>query len=172
MSAPALAKAADRGIPTRVVRKRSFVDQQAFEAAIGDALDEYRVDLVVLAGFMRLLSPYFVRRFQGRILNIHPSLLPAFPGLEAQAQAWQYGTKVSGLTIHFVDEGLDSGPVIFQYPVPVEEGDTPEDLAARILRYEHKFYPLVIDLVVAGDFRMEGRRVMLLREVKEGFGCA
>jgi len=167
--APALDKARDLGLPTRVVKKKAFPDREAFERAIGDVLDEFQIDLVVLAGFMRLLSPYFVRRFQGRILNIHPSLLPAFPGLDAQNQAWEYGARISGLTVHFVDDGLDSGPVIFQYPVPVYSGDSAGDLAARILEFEHRFYPLVIDLVASGDYHIEGRRVILHREIQGGF---
>ena len=167
--APALARARELGIPFRVVKKSDFADRAGFESAIGDVLDEHGVDLVILAGFMRLLSPYFVRRFQGRILNIHPSLLPAFPGLDAQKQAWEYGAKVSGVTIHFVDEGLDSGPVIFQYPVYIGDAKTSEEAAARILEYEHRFYPLVIDLVAAGAYRLEGRRVVLMRKIEEGF---
>ena len=167
--APAVQKARDLGVPAVVVRKRDYPDRGAFEQAMGDVLGKHNVDLVVLAGFMRLLSGVFVRRFPGRIVNIHPSLLPAFPGLNAQAQAWEHGVKVSGLTIHFVDEGLDSGPIIFQYPVPVFPGDTADDLAARILVYEHRFYPLVIDAVVAGDFEIQGRRVLLKRKIKGMF---
>jgi phosphoribosylglycinamide formyltransferase 1 len=124
-------------------------------------LQEKRVDLVCLAGFMRLLSPFFIQAFRHRILNIHPSLLPAFPGLDAQRQALEYGVKYSGCTVHFVDEGLDSGPIILQAPVPVLDSDTDEALSARILKEEHRLYSLAIQLVIDGKIRIEGRRVVM-----------
>jgi phosphoribosylglycinamide formyltransferase 1 len=123
-------------------------------------LEEKRVDLVCLAGFMRLLSPSFVQAFRNRILNIHPSLLPAFPGLDAQRQALQYGVKVSGCTVHFVDEGLDSGPIILQAVVPVLDGDSEESLSARILEQEHQIYPRAIQQVLDGQIRIDGRRAL------------
>jgi len=118
------------------------------------------VDLVCLAGFMRLLSPSFIQAFRNRILNIHPSLLPAFPGLDAQRQALEYGVKVSGCTVHFVDEGLDSGPIIMQAVVPVLDGDTEESLSARILEQEHQIYSKAIQHVLDGQIRINGRRVL------------
>jgi phosphoribosylglycinamide formyltransferase-1 len=124
-------------------------------------LHEKQVDLVCLAGFMRLLSSFFIQAFRHRILNIHPSLLPAFPGLDAQRQALEYGVKYSGCTVHFVDEGLDSGPIILQAPVPVLDGDTEEALSARILQEEHRLYSLAIQLVIDGKMRIEGRRVVM-----------
>jgi phosphoribosylglycinamide formyltransferase-1 len=123
-------------------------------------LESARVGLVCLAGYMRLLSPWFVRRFAGRILNVHPSLLPAFPGLDAQRRALAAGVKVSGCTVHFVDEGLDSGPIVLQQAVPVLDRDTETTLAARILEVEHVLYARAIALFFAGRLRVEGRRVL------------
>jgi phosphoribosylglycinamide formyltransferase 1 len=123
------------------------------------ALQEHKVDLVCLAGYMRLLSPWFVRQFPRRILNIHPSLLPAFPGLEAQQQAFAYGVKVSGCTVHFVDEELDHGPIIVQKAVPVLEGDDEHSLAARILEQEHIAYSEAIKMVLEGKYEVVGRRL-------------
>jgi phosphoribosylglycinamide formyltransferase-1 len=117
------------------------------------------VELVCLAGFMRLLSPYFIRRFKNRIMNIHPALLPSFPGEEAQRQAFEYGSKLSGCTVHFVDEGVDTGPIIIQVPVAVEEMDTVESLSERILEQEHRAYPAAIQLFAEGRLRVEGRKV-------------
>ncbi len=131
--AAGLARAAERGIPARVIPSKG-VEREAYDGLVVAALTEAGVDLVCLAGFMRLLSPRFIAAFPGRILNIHPSLLPAFPGLEAQRQALDYGVKFSGCTVHFVDENLDAGPIIIQAIVPVEPGDTEETLAARILK--------------------------------------
>jgi len=170
--AQAVVRARDLGVSVQVVRKRDYARKDAFEDAMADVLDAHRVDLVVLAGFMRLLSPHFIRRFPNRIVNIHPSLLPSFPGLDAQAQAVRHGVRISGLTIHFVNEGLDSGPIIFQYPVPVLPGDSDEDLANRILKYEHEFYPRVIDIIVAGAFHLNDRRVVLDLKIKGMFTSA
>jgi phosphoribosylglycinamide formyltransferase-1 len=136
------------------------VEREAYDRLVVAALNEAQVELVCLAGFMRLLSPYFVAAFRGRILNIHPSLLPAFPGLESQRQALDYGVKFSGCTVHFVDENLDAGPIIKQAIVPVEPGDTDETLAARILNEEHRIYTEAVRLVLSGKFRIEGRRVL------------
>ena len=124
------------------------------------ALREFQVDLVCLAGFMRILSPYFIRAFPRRILNIHPALLPAFPGLEVQKQALDYGVKFSGCTVHIVDEGVDTGPIIKQAVVPVLDDDTPETLSARILKEEHRIYSEAIAVVLGGAYRIEGRRVI------------
>jgi phosphoribosylglycinamide formyltransferase-1 len=136
-------------------------EREAFERELVAALREHEVDLVCLAGFMRVLTPYFIREFRGRILNIHPALLPSFPGVEVQKQALDYGVKWTGCTVHFVDEGVDTGPVVCQAAVPVLDEDTPETLAARILKEEHRIYTEAICLVVEEKIRIEGRRVLL-----------
>jgi phosphoribosylglycinamide formyltransferase 1 len=151
--APGLALANERGIETLAIERRGR-NREEHEQEIIAALREHRVDLICLAGYMRLLSPCFVEAFRGRILNIHPSLLPAFPGLDAQHQALEHGAKVSGCTVHFVDETLDGGPIIAQRTVPVLEGDTVETLSARILEQEHQLYPeAVAAVVLAADLR-------------------
>lgn len=157
--APGIAKAQQRGIETRVIPSKGL-QREVYDRLIVAALKEKEVDLVCLAGFMRLLSPYFVREFPNRILNIHPSLLPAFPGLEAQKQAWEHGAKFTGCTVHFVDENLDAGPIVAQAVVPVQDDDTPETLAARVLAEEHRIYSEAAALVLSGNFRIEGRRVI------------
>jgi len=157
--APGLARAIERGIPARVIPSKG-IERETYDRMVVAALDDARVDLVCLAGFMRLLSPYFVAAFRGRILNVHPSLLPAFPGLEAQRQALEYGVKFSGCTVHFVDELLDAGPIIAQAIVPVEADDTEETLSARILAHEHLVYTEAVRLILSGRFRIEGRRVL------------
>lgn len=139
--------AKERGIETRAI-SRSGRNREEHEREIISVLREHRVDLVCLAGYMRLLSPCFVEAFRMRIINIHPSLLPAFPGLDAQRQALAHGVKVSGCTVHFVDESLDGGPIILQRAVPVMEGDTVEKLSARILEQEHTIYPEAVALVL------------------------
>jgi phosphoribosylglycinamide formyltransferase-1 len=136
------------------------LDREIYDRMLADELEKNRVDVVCLAGFMRLLSAGFIRRFPNRILNIHPSLLPAFPGLDAQHQALEHGVKISGCTVHFVDEYLDAGPIIIQAAVPVLDDDTPETLAARILKEEHRIYGDAIRLIVSGEWRVEGRRVI------------
>lgn len=148
-TAPGLARARSRGLPGFAVDRRQFASRQAHERAILAILEDARPDLVCLAGYMRLLSPEFVARFRGRILNIHPALLPKFPGLDAQRRALAAGEAVSGCTVHFVDEGMDSGPVILQRTVPVLQGDTEEALSARILEQEHLAYPEAIARVLA-----------------------
>lgn len=158
--APGSEKARSRGIETRVIPSKGL-EREAYDKLVVAALQEKSVDLVCLAGYMRLLSPHFVRAFQGRILNIHPSLLPSFPGLESQRQAIEHGAKFSGCTVHFVDENLDAGPIILQAVVPVEDNDTPETLAARILREEHRIYSEAVRIVLEGRYTMEGRRVLL-----------
>ena len=146
-NAAGLAKAAERGIETLVI-ERGARRRQDHDLEIVTALGTKNVDLVCLAGYMRRLSPEFIAAYRGRILNIHPSLLPAFPGLEAQRQAFEQGVKVSGCTVHFVDETLDGGPVIAQHTVPVCETDTVESLSARILAEEHKLYPEAVSAVL------------------------
>ena len=152
--------ASERGIETMAVERAAGRTRAEHEREIVAALETRGVELVCLAGFMRLLSPQFVEVFRGRILNIHPSLLPAFPGLDAQRQAITHGVKVSGCTVHFVDETLDGGPIITQRVVPLLDDDTPETLAARILHEEHRAYAEAVALVVSGDYRIEGRRVV------------
>jgi phosphoribosylglycinamide formyltransferase-1 len=136
-------------------------EREAFERELVAALRQHEVDLVCLAGFMRVLTPYFIREFKGRILNIHPAILPSFPGVEAQKQALDYGTKFTGCTVHFVDEGVDTGPVVAQAVVPVLDDDTAETLAARILKEEHRIYTEAVCLVIEDKIRIEGRRVLL-----------
>lgn len=136
------------------------VAREDYDALLVKELQANSVDLVCLAGFMRLLSPVMIQEFEGRILNVHPSLLPAFPGLDAQAQALAHGVRISGCTVHFVDEGLDSGPIVMQAAVMVEDTDTVETLSARILQAEHKVYPAAIALVISGRYRIAERRVI------------
>lgn len=153
----ALERARQAGVPTAVVPRKGFDSRETHDAAIADRLEQAGVDWVVLAGYMRLLSAGFVARFRDRIVNIHPALLPAFPGTHAQADAVAYGVKVSGCTVHLVDEGLDSGPILAQRVVPVEPDDTEDSLAERILREEHRLYPEVLGWLVAGRVQRLGR---------------
>jgi phosphoribosylglycinamide formyltransferase 1 len=161
--AEGVARAQARGIPVRVIPSKGL-EREAYDRMVVAALDDGRVNLVCLAGFMRLLSPYFVTAFSNRILNIHPSLLPAFPGLEAQRQALEYGVKFSGCTVHFVDENLDAGPIVAQTIVPVRDDDTPDTLAGRILAEEHRIYTEAVRLVLSGRYRVAARRVVALAE--------
>lgn len=158
-NAGGLERARARGIPAKAIPSKGL-ERETYDRQIVAELQEKKVDLVCLAGYMRLLSPFFVRTFPNRILNIHPSLLPAFPGLEAQRQALEHGAKFSGCTVHFVDERLDAGPIIVQAVVPVEDGDTADTLAARILREEHRIYTEAVNIVLEGRYRIEGRRVL------------
>ena len=160
--AKALERAEKAGIPHFCVNRKQYADKQAFEEALVEKLREHGVTLVILAGFMRILSPYFVHEFPGRILNIHPSLLPSFGGAHAHRDVLAYGVKVSGCTIHFVDEGMDSGPIILQTAVPVLDGDDEDTLAARVLEQEHKLYPRAIELFLNGKLKIEGRKVRIL----------
>jgi phosphoribosylglycinamide formyltransferase 1 len=157
--APGIARAAQRGIPCRVIPSKGLA-REDYDRLVVEELRKAGVDLVCLAGFMRLLSPYFVAAFPQRILNVHPSLLPSFPGLEAQRQALEYGVKFTGCTVHLVDENLDAGPIVAQAVVPVRDEDTEETLAARILAEEHRIYTEAVRLVLSGEFRVEGRRVV------------
>jgi phosphoribosylglycinamide formyltransferase 1 len=157
--APGLAIAREYGLPCGSISSRG-IDREEFDLQVIELLNQHRVDLVCLAGYMRLLSGAFVRAFPQRILNIHPSLLPAFPGLDAQYQALMHGVKVTGCTVHLVDENLDSGPILLQAAVPVSDDDTVETLSARILREEHRIYSEAIAWVLAGNYRINGRRVV------------
>jgi len=154
-----LGVARERGLNAVCIPSKGL-DREVYDRMVVEELRRNSVDLVCLAGFMRLLSAYFIREFPLRILNIHPSLLPAFPGLDAQHQALEHGVKISGCTVHFVDECLDSGPIVVQTAVPVLNDDTVEVLSARILNEEHRIYTEAINLVLAGNFRIEGRRVV------------
>lgn len=158
-SAKGLARAAAAGVPTVVVEHRGYASREDFERALIAQLERAGVELVVLAGFMRVLSPFFVRRWVGRLVNIHPALLPSFPGVHAQRQAFDYGVRFTGCTVHFVDEGTDTGPIIVQAVVPVLPNDDEATLAARILVEEHRIYPQAIRWIVEGRVRVEGRAV-------------
>lgn len=157
--APGIKVARDRGFHAVLLPSRGL-DREIYDRQLIEELCRSKVDLVCLAGYMRLLSGHFIREFSMRILNIHPSLLPAFPGLDAQHQALEHGAKISGCTVHFVDEGLDSGPIIKQAAVAVLDNDTAESLAARILVEEHHIYAEAIGLIASGKYRIEGRRVV------------
>lgn len=157
--ATGLVRASERGLTTLVI-ERADRTREEHEQEIVAALVERQIDLVCLAGYMRLLSRYFIDAYRGRILNIHPSLLPAFPGLAAQQQALDHGAKWTGCTVHFVDETLDGGPIVAQSIVPVWEEDTEEILSARILEQEHLLYPKAVALVVRGKYEVVGRRVL------------
>ncbi|NLW06766.1 MAG: phosphoribosylglycinamide formyltransferase [Clostridia bacterium] len=159
--APALAAARQRGIEVMTLSRKQYPSRAAFETALAAALKDKGVELVVLAGFMRLLSQTFLDQFPQRVINIHPALLPAFPGLDAQRQAWEYGVKFSGCSVHFVDEGVDTGPIIAQAVVPVLDTDIPETLAERILAEEHRLYPQVIKWLAEGRVEVRGRRVFI-----------
>jgi len=165
--APGIATARQRGLKALVIASKGKLREEHDREVIA-ALQEQGVDLVCLAGYMRLLSPWFVRQFPRRILNIHPSLLPAFPGLEAQEQAFAYGVKVSGCTVHFVDEELDHGAIIVQKTVPVLDRDDEHTLAARILEQEHVAYTEAINIVLGGKFEIAGRRLLSLGQKAKG----
>jgi phosphoribosylglycinamide formyltransferase 1 len=159
-NAPGIEKARARGIAAQVIPSRGL-EREPYDKLVIAALEEKKIDLVCLAGYMRLLSPAFVAAFRNRILNIHPSLLPAFPGLESQRQAIEHGAKFSGCTVHFVDENLDAGPIVLQAAVPIRDDDTPETLSERVLKEEHRIYTEAVRIVLEGRYRMEGRRVLL-----------
>jgi phosphoribosylglycinamide formyltransferase-1 len=163
-AAPGLDIARDRGIPIRVIPSQGM-DREAYDKLLIEELRTHEAELVCLAGFMRLLSAHFVRAFPQRVLNIHPSLLPAFPGLDAQRQALDHGVKITGCTVHFVDEFLDSGPIVIQSAVPVLDDDSPQSLSARILAQEHVIYSQAIQYIAAGRVTVEGRRVKI-REIE------
>jgi phosphoribosylglycinamide formyltransferase-1 len=158
--APGLEIAHRRGIEALPIPSKGL-DRTVYDQMLIDALQKHSVDLVCLAGYMRMLSSAFIRAFPNRILNIHPSLLPAFPGLDAQHQALEHGVRLSGCTVHFVDEYLDAGPIILQAPVPVLDDDTVDTLSARILREEHRIYSEALTIVLEGRYTLAGRRVLL-----------
>lgn len=154
-----LKRAEARGIATRLIPSKGL-QREAYDRLVVAALEEHKVDLICLAGYMRLLSPYFVSAFPKKILNIHPSLLPSFPGLESQKQALEHGVKFAGCTVHFVDENLDAGPIILQAVVPVLDSDDEHTLAERILKEEHRIYSEAVKIILEGKWRIEGRRVL------------
>src|SRR3990172_5113436 len=157
--APGLEEAERRGLATRMIPSKGL-EREQYDRLVVEALRSQAVDLVCLAGFMRLLSPYFVSQFPNRILNIHPSLLPAFPGLEAQRQALEHGVKITGCSVHFVDENLDAGPIILQAVVPILDDDTVDTLSARILQEEHRIYSEAVSIVLSGNWKIAGRPVL------------
>jgi phosphoribosylglycinamide formyltransferase 1 len=157
--APGIEKAKERGIASRVIPSKGL-EREAYDRQVVAVLNEHKVDLVCLAGYMRLLSRYFVAAFPNRILNIHPSLLPSFPGLESQRQALEYGVKFAGCTVHFVDENLDAGPIVLQAVIPVRDEDTEAMLSERILAEEHRIYSEAVRIVLEGKYKIAGRRVV------------
>ena len=157
----ALTRAKEAGISTHVVRVRDFPDRDAFDAEISKILDKCEVELIVLAGFMKLFQPAFVRKYRNRIINIHPSLLPAFPGVHSVPDTLAYGAKVSGITVFFIDEGIDTGPIIAQASVPVFDDDDEERLFKRIHIEEHKLYPQVVRWYAEGSLEIVGRKVVV-----------
>src|SRR5271168_3871892 len=157
--APGIDRANSRAIPNRVIPSKGL-EREAYDRLVVAVLNEHKVDLICLAGYMRLLSPYFVAAFPHRILNIHPSLLPSFPGLESQRQALDYGVKFAGCTVHFVDENLDAGPIVLQALVEVRDTDDEASLSQRILSEEHRIYSEAVRLILEGNYRIAGRRVL------------
>lgn len=157
----ALKRAERHNIETRYINFREFKDREEYDREIIKTLKERKVDLVVLAGYMRILSPYFIRTYKNKIINIHPALLPSFPGLHAHKQAVEHGVKVSGCTVHFVDEGVDSGPIILQKAVEVSDDDTEESLAEKILKEEHRIYPRAIQLFSEGRLIIKWKKVFI-----------
>ncbi|MCA3131331.1 MAG: phosphoribosylglycinamide formyltransferase [Betaproteobacteria bacterium] len=157
--AAGLGFAAERGIATAVVDHKAYADRDSFDTALANAVDAHAPDLVVLAGFMRVLTPGFVRRYAGRLMNVHPSLLPAFPGLDTHARALAAGSKLHGCSVHFVTEALDEGPIVAQAAVPVLDDDSPETLAARVLRQEHRLLPAAVRWFLEGRMAINGARV-------------
>jgi phosphoribosylglycinamide formyltransferase 1 len=165
--APALERAQQKGIQTATLDPKQFADKKAYDLALARELEDHGVDLVCLAGYMRILSPEFIRKFDGKIINIHPSLLPAFPGLNVQQKAIDHGVKFSGCTVHFVNEEVDGGPIILQAVVPVHESDDAETLANRILIQEHLIYPRAIQLIVENRLHIENRKVSSKESVSQ-----
>jgi phosphoribosylglycinamide formyltransferase 1 len=159
-----ITRAKKHGIPFVVLKNGEFKNKEEFDSELVKILKDKGVDLVVLAGFMRIITPTVLKAFSGRIMNIHPALLPSFPGLHGQRQAFEYGVKLSGCTVHFVDEGMDTGPIIIQSTVPVLDDDTEETLAARILKEEHQIYPKAIQLFADGKLEIHGRKVRIKTE--------
>ncbi|MCK4890078.1 MAG: phosphoribosylglycinamide formyltransferase [Candidatus Aminicenantes bacterium] len=160
--AKGLKTAGDLGIPTHFIRPRDFSSKDEYEKNLIELFETFKIDLICLAGFMRIISPTLIKKFPGRIINIHPSLLPLFPGLHAQKQALEAGAEISGCTVHFVDEGVDSGPVIMQASVGIEKDDSEESLSTRILIEEHRIYSEVIKLFFLNKLKIDGRTVKIL----------
>ncbi|MDR9857748.1 phosphoribosylglycinamide formyltransferase [Paenibacillus sp. VCA1] len=158
-SAPVVGRAERLGIPAFLFKPKDYDSREAYEREIVEQLEEHRVDLVVLAGYMRLLTPVIVEKYAGRLINIHPSLLPAFPGKDAIGQALAYGVKVSGVTVHFVDEGMDTGPIIAQAAIPIASGETSESFAEAVHAVERELYPEVVSWFAQGRVKLEGRQV-------------
>ena len=156
-----LQRAADAGVEAVLLDHRAMPSREQFDEAVARALNDRRIELVCLAGYMRLVSPAFLRRFPGKVINIHPALLPSFPGLHGVRQAIEYGVRVAGCTVHFVDDGTDTGPIIAQAAVPVLPGDDETSLAARIQKEEHRLYPAVVRALARGAVKLEGRKVHL-----------
>ena len=165
--APGLEVARRHGIATQVVAHRDYPERDSFDAALAAAIDAYQPDLIVLAGFMRILTPHFVERYRGRLINIHPSLLPAYGGLDTHARALQDGVKIHGCTVHFVTSDLDHGPIIIQAAVPVLKDDTPATLAARVLREEHRIYPQAVRWFCADHLRLDATGRVRLNRIEQ-----
>jgi phosphoribosylglycinamide formyltransferase-1 len=164
-----ISRAKKHGLPVHILNHQNFNNREEFDQELIETLQSNQVQLVVLAGFMRILTPAFMRAFPQRIINIHPALLPAFPGTHVQKKALEYGVKFSGCTVHFVDEGVDTGPIIIQSVLPVQEDDTEESLAARILKEEHRIYPQAIQFYADGKIEIDGRKVKIKSENKTSF---
>jgi len=165
-NAPAIERAKLRGIETMYLNHAEFPDREAYDSAIASALKKRQVGLVLLAGFMRVVTAGLIRPFRNRIMNIHPALLPAFPGLHGQRDAIKYGVKLAGCTVHFVDEGVDTGPIIIQAAVPVYDDDTEDTLSARILKCEHRIYPKAVKMFAEGRIDVDGRKVVMKKQKK------
>src|SRR4030066_2007410 len=159
-----LVRAKENDIPALFLSPKDYKKREDFDEKVVEELNKHKVDLVLLAGFMRIVTPTLIEPFRNRIMNIHPSLLPSFPGLDAQKQALDYGVKFSGCTVHFVEEGMDEGPIIIQAVVPVMDNDTVDSLSERILKYEHKIYPIAVQLFADGRLKVEGRMVRVNKE--------
>ena len=159
-----LVRAKENDIPALFLSPKDYKKREDFDEKVVEELNKHKVDLVLLAGFMRIVTSALIEPFRNRIMNIHPSLLPSFPGLDAQKQALEHGVRFSGCTVHFVEEGMDEGPIIIQAVVPVMDNDTVDSLSERILKYEHKIYPIAVQLFADGRLKVEGRMVRVNKE--------
>lgn len=159
-----LVRAKENDIHTLFLSPKDYRNREEFDKKVVEELNKHKVDLVLLAGFMRIVTPALIEPFRNRIMNIHPALLPSFPGLDAQKQALEHGVRFSGCTLHFVEEGMDEGPIIIQAVVPVMDNDTVDTLSERILKYEHKIYPIAVQLFAEGRLKVEGRKVLVNKE--------
>ncbi len=156
----ALERAKNHNLPVEVLNHKDYESRENFDKDIVKLIEPYNLDLIILAGYMRIISPEFVRAYKGKIINIHPALLPSFPGINSARQALEYGVKYTGVTVHFVDEGVDTGPIVLQSIVEIEDGDTEESLLQKIHKVEHQIYPQAIELVSSGQIELKGRRVI------------